>query len=406
MSPLRRIAYLANSRLPTEKAHGFQITKMCEAFAGLGLEIVLYHPKRQQPPALRGRDLFDYYSVPAVFQVQTLPNVDVVRWERALPARVYRTLYGVHGWLWGYFAARQAARSAADLYYTRDVTIAYWLTRLRLPTVYEAHAVPGGRERRLCQAVLAAPSLRAAIVLTSLIRERFLALGAPPAITWVEPSAVDLAAFADLPSKAEARAKLNVPDDRPIVGYAGRFQMMGMEKGIGGLIQALGALAAQGKALPRLLCLGGPMDAVPDYYALAARLGVPDECLFFMDRVPNVQVPLWLRTFDIATLPHPTTPHYAYHVSPLKLFEYMAAELPILATDQPSFHDILRHDVNGWFVTADDPAAFAAGIATLLDDPARAARLAAQAHADVQQYSWRARAQRILAVAQGESIGG
>jgi hypothetical protein len=39
-----RVIYLANVRLPTEKAHGYQICKMCEAFALNGAEVMLLHP--------------------------------------------------------------------------------------------------------------------------------------------------------------------------------------------------------------------------------------------------------------------------------------------------------------------------------------------------------------------------
>ena len=41
-----KITYLANIRLPTEKAHGIQITKMCESFASLGHEVTLVVPDR------------------------------------------------------------------------------------------------------------------------------------------------------------------------------------------------------------------------------------------------------------------------------------------------------------------------------------------------------------------------
>lgn len=40
-----RLLYLANARLPTEKAHGYQICKMCEAFARTGAEITLMYPQ-------------------------------------------------------------------------------------------------------------------------------------------------------------------------------------------------------------------------------------------------------------------------------------------------------------------------------------------------------------------------
>ncbi|MDP3697173.1 MAG: GxxExxY protein, partial [Candidatus Taylorbacteria bacterium] len=35
--PIKRTLYIANLRLPTEKAYGIQIAKMCEAFADYGL---------------------------------------------------------------------------------------------------------------------------------------------------------------------------------------------------------------------------------------------------------------------------------------------------------------------------------------------------------------------------------
>jgi hypothetical protein len=39
-----QVVYLANACLPTEKAHGYQISKMCEAFALNGTEVVLLYP--------------------------------------------------------------------------------------------------------------------------------------------------------------------------------------------------------------------------------------------------------------------------------------------------------------------------------------------------------------------------
>jgi hypothetical protein len=46
-----RIVYLSSARLPTEKAHGFQVMKMCEAMAGLGHDVDLLHPRRGSAPA-------------------------------------------------------------------------------------------------------------------------------------------------------------------------------------------------------------------------------------------------------------------------------------------------------------------------------------------------------------------
>ncbi len=43
---MKKIIYIANARIPTEKAHGNTIMKMCEAFARAGNEVELMIPRR------------------------------------------------------------------------------------------------------------------------------------------------------------------------------------------------------------------------------------------------------------------------------------------------------------------------------------------------------------------------
>ena len=58
---MKSLLYVANLRLPTEKAYGIQIAKMCEAFAEYGLKVTLIYPKRNNPNIKE--NIFDYYSV-------------------------------------------------------------------------------------------------------------------------------------------------------------------------------------------------------------------------------------------------------------------------------------------------------------------------------------------------------
>ena len=81
---------------------------------------------------------------------------------------------------------------------------------------------------------------------------------------------------------------------------------------------------------------------------------------------------------------------------PLKLFEYMAAGVPILATDLPSIREVLRHGENAWLIPPGDPKALAEGIRHLLENPELARRLAERARGDVQKYTWKHRAETIL----------
>ncbi|MFM7847846.1 MAG: glycosyltransferase [Rubrivivax sp.] len=74
---------------------------------------------------------------------------------------------------------------------------------------------------------------------------------------------------------------------------------------------------------------------------------------------------------------------------PIKMFEYMSASLPVIASDFPLWRDIVQRHACGLCVDPADPAAIAQAIRQVLDDPAaaqamgRAGREAVHAH-----YHW------------------
>ena len=89
-----KIVYIANARLPTEKAHGYQIVKMCEAFSRVGAEVQLLHPFRyQSDPQLKVQDISEYYDVDPNITFRTLTNLDIVQAESLMPTGLYTRMY-------------------------------------------------------------------------------------------------------------------------------------------------------------------------------------------------------------------------------------------------------------------------------------------------------------------------
>jgi glycosyltransferase involved in cell wall biosynthesis len=394
-----RVIYLADTRLPTEKAHGWQIVKMCEAFAAAGADVELRHPRRtQEDPALAEATVFAYYGVPETFRVRAIRGPDVVALEPRLPEGVSRTM--IQGWSGAWeLATTLSARSARpDLIYTRDLGVAVAAARLGLRVAYEVHQLPGPRTRRAIRWVASRPSLRI-VALTPFVRDAFVADGFDPARVAVEGDAVDPAPFRDLPAASEARARLGLPADRPIAGFAGRFHTLEEEKGLPELVRAMAHVAPAEGRDPMLVCVGGPLDRVAAYMEIARASGVRADRLRFDDRVPHEAVPTWLCAFDVALMPYPDTPHYARAMSPLKVFEYMAAGTPIVATDLPTTRLVLRDGSNAVLVPPGDARAMGEAIGALFADPSRALRLASRARDDVEGVTWDARARRILAFA-------
>ena len=162
-----RLLYVANARLPTEKAHGHTIVKMCEAYTRAGLDVELWHPRRRQDPRLEGRSVFDYYGVEPCFRVRTLPNVDVIAAESRFPPRLFPWVMGVHDLAWAASVAARAVGSGRPaLCHTRDPAVAWCMALVRTPTVLEIHDPPVGPRRRLVRAAAELAALQGIVALT------------------------------------------------------------------------------------------------------------------------------------------------------------------------------------------------------------------------------------------------
>jgi glycosyltransferase involved in cell wall biosynthesis len=79
----------------------------------------------------------------------------------------------------------------------------------------------------------------------------------------------------------------------------------------------------------------------------------------------------------------------------LKLFEYMAAGKPIVASDLPAFREVLRDNEHACLIEPGKPDALARGIRRVLEDMALAERIARNAFEQAPAYSWARRAERI-----------
>lgn len=400
MSGQMRLLYLSAARLPTEKAHGYQIIKMCEAFVANGVQVTLIHPHvKQKDPALEISP-FDYYGVPPVFDIQTLKGIDGLAIARRISPDLspygFRLLRWTHllnsiRFTMPFWSNPQVCYFGRDL---MTIVVLSWFRRfIRGRIVFEAHTLPASQMQLIVHSL---NRLDVLLTITVQLKRLFVEAGVSERRISVAPDAVDLEQFQISDSRQACRQRLGLPTKRPIIGYVGRFQTMGQEKGIPELIRAMAYLPVIQGQEPLLLCVGGPLDSVPSYLDLAAQVGVPESRLRFVDRVPNVEVPYWMRACDVVTIPFPWNEHMAYYTSPMKLFEYMAVGTPIIASDLPALGEILEHEHNAILVTPGDPQALAVGIKQILTDSALAQRISEQALEDVRRHTWNSRAQSIL----------
>ena len=393
-----KLTYLTLARLPTEKAHGIQITKMCAALAAAGAEVKLVHPFRRQTPALEGTDLFSFYSAPRSFSVETRGNLDIFSLESQLPKRLFQLLMTIYSLAWSALTVRSLSGEQRDLYFTRDIPVALTLALFGRPFVLELHAIPSGIQRWMLKLVRSFPGrLTGIVTLTQFIKERLVKSGFPPACITVLPDGVDLDQYSALPSAGEARQRYGLNQHSFIIGYIGRFQAVGHEKGISNLISATALLKRKDPARSIiLLCVGGPASMIPKYQELAARLGLTSKEVILWDRMPHSEIPAVIKACDVVTIPSPNIEFFAYFVSPLKLFEYLAAGSLIVSTDLPSIREILIDEVNAILTPNDSPEALAEGIQKGMQDPILRQRLCSAALELSRRFDWKERAKKVL----------
>jgi glycosyltransferase involved in cell wall biosynthesis len=112
---------------------------------------------------------------------------------------------------------------------------------------------------------------------------------------------------------------------------------------------------------------------------------------------PDAVAPL-LATMDAAVAPYPRGERFYF--SPLKVYEYMAASLPVAASGVGQVQSLIRHGVNGLLCPPGDAPALAAALDLLHGDAALRQRLGNEARATVlRNHTWEGVARRLFALA-------
>jgi glycosyltransferase involved in cell wall biosynthesis len=371
-----KILYIANARMPTEKAHGLTIAKSCESFARAGADVSLVLPRRYTH--LKG-DMFSAYSLERVFNVVRLPVVDVMHYSENRAAYFfYAPTFYASVLLYVLF------RSRSSIIYTRDPRLIA-LSWLRFKVVYECHHV---FDKRKSFFVGCRRAYR--IVTISLaLKNTFVQQGFDERSILVAPSGVDLSTFDIQMPKVEARRALDLPGYARIAIYTGNFTTMGADKGITDIVNSL-------KHIPNMVFVGagGNQQDIARYQALAREKGVEKQVLLFGHRT-QAELALFQKAADVLLMPFPDMPHYRNNMSPVKMFEYMASGTPIIASDLPTIREVLNEE-NAYIVPPGDPQKLAQAIARVFEEPAIAQAKATRAHHEVSAYSWRQRAERVL----------
>jgi glycosyltransferase involved in cell wall biosynthesis len=218
--------------------------------------------------------------------------------------------------------------------------------------------------------------------------EEVTRMGVPEERIIVTPTGVDLELFEHVGDAGALRRRLGL-DDRFVVGWVGSFRPFhAIEQAVEAMVGIEGAT----------LLLVGDGPERPRIEALARSKNVN---AVFTGTVAHDQLPLHLAAMNAAlVIAEPDAP---FHYSPLKLAEYLAAGLPVVAPRLGQHAVRLADGVDAVLVDAGDVRAINAALCELRDDPTRRAAIGRAARATAEAtWSWDDQVRRITAaVARG-----
>lgn len=311
-----KLIYIANIRLPTEKAHGLQIMKTCEALARQGIEVELTVPRRKNH--LKD-DSFDFYGIPKdLFKITRLRCWDLVS--------LGKLGFWIESWTFYWQVKNYLKKHTTDVYYTRDLPLAYWLSKKFHPVYYEIHTLPDKVSSKYKEAWNRCNGL---IVISNGLKKDLLKNSVEEKKILVVRDAVDLQEFTIKESKENCRKKLGLPLSQTMVVYTGHlYKWKGAD-----LLADVVHLVPQ---YIHLYLIGGTKKEIYKF-----RKTYQADNLHIIGWQPHILIPYWLKAADLLVLPNSSKLAISTnYTSPLKLFEYMASRTPMLLANLPSIREV------------------------------------------------------------------
>jgi len=297
-----------------------------------------------------------------------------------------------------------------------------WLAReLGIPLVLEVNAPLVYEQQRYRAGVTCPPLARwverrvwqsadLMLAVSESLRSQLQRSGVEPERIQVLPNAVDPELFRMASNGNAVRERLNL-DGRFTVGFVGTFRPW---HGVELLLAAFEDLHRVDPLTHLLLVGDGPSrPGFEDQIRSAGLQGA----VTFAGRIAHQDVPQYLAAMDVAVAPYPALDEFYY--SPLKLFEYMAAGRPVVASRVGQVAEILIDGATGLLFEPGDQAGLVRGLQRLRKSATLRSELGRNAAAVSSEHTWNRNAARVIhwvepllnqngssaASAQGQKIG-
>ncbi|TKB46143.1 glycosyltransferase family 4 protein [Thalassotalea mangrovi] len=217
------------------------------------------------------------------------------------------------------------------------------------------------------------------VVESHVLKSRLTSRGIDPNKIVVAHNAVDVSEFVlSNQRKSKIRDQLQLNNDDIIIGYLGSYAFYHNPQL---LIEAANETKNQNRLKYVLI---GNGKYYRECIELAEKYKIINRTVYFLDGVPKEEVPLLIQDMDITVLPGSTD-----IICPIKIFEYMAMEKPVVLPDYSCNREVVKDKEDALLFKPFDCNDLVAKLVLLASDKTLRAQLSKNARASVrQEYNW------------------
>lgn len=374
----------SEGNIPSQYAHSLNVMKMAQGFNDIGEDVTLI--TYLSLPLIKSRmtfgDVHNLYAVDKKVKIKYLSAFD-------------RNFFinTVGGKKFNINTARYIKRNNPNFAYCRSYLTPYYCVKLGVPTIIETHTTNYENENlKKIYEIANNKNFLGMVTIHENIKAEHIKRGIPEEKILVADDGVDLKLFDIEDDRLFWRERLNLPRNKKIVLYCGSLYK---EKGIKDIILTAKKLEIAKDII--FIIVGGHKKQIDEWkqYCLSKKI----TNIVFTGFVSVSFVPQYLKSADVLIMPYKINLDYSVMdintTSPIKLFEYMASNRPIVSSNIPVIAKLIKNKESGLLASSNDIDELATLILELLNDGEKAKAISSNAFNLVKNYSWKSRCEKI-----------
>ena len=374
----KHIGLLVYGRFPTEKAYGGHVFEIAKSFTELGIKTTVFFSKTNNKKSIY-EDPGKYYAIDSKINFVEVNNFDFTRFKiyDLLPSFLRKIFWNIGSVVWSKIHSGQFLE--CDLLWSTNPNLLTPLRKKNKVLIYEKHGAAKYFQKLSIKILskdkncfFVGTSKTSYNELSKLRSENTIYL----------PNGVDLDRY--LPNSKTFSSTINI-------GYIGMLETYQTDKGVADSFKVL-------KKLAHNYDISVTLIGDPESYRQTIDEEFVDSGVKYLSkkRVPLGEVAKEISKLDIGIVPYPSDYHMETYASPMKIFEYAAAGVVIVASDIKSHKDLSELNLGIKYFEKDNFGDFESKVKELLENKNLIEKLHKLSINNISKFTWNNRSKKLI----------